>query len=232
MGFERNVFVNCPYDEGYRLILEPVLFTISYLGFEPRIALESRDSGQPRIEKIRSLIRESKYSIHDLSRISATAAGDYFRLNIPFELGLDFGCRLYAGGKWRSKRCLILEAARYGARVALSDICGSDLHAHENSPLSAVPEVRNWLSFHMRSKGVGADRIWSEFGQFREDIEKDLRARGYSHTEILNVEIGELKRHMRHWMSTQARKARQLCSSRRKHSRPTGSASARKAVVH
>jgi len=69
MGFDRNVFVNCPFDDDYLPILRALLFTVTYLGFQPRIALESRDSGQSRIDTITALIRESKYAIHDLSRI-------------------------------------------------------------------------------------------------------------------------------------------------------------------
>jgi hypothetical protein len=57
--------------------------------------LERLDSGRPRIDKIISLIKESKYAIHDLSRLKAREAGEYYRLNMPFELGLDVGC--YSG---------------------------------------------------------------------------------------------------------------------------------------
>ncbi|MEJ1961719.1 MAG: hypothetical protein WDO56_09305 [Gammaproteobacteria bacterium] len=92
MRFERNVFINCPFDEEYRPLLHPLLFSVYALGFQPRIALESLDSGKPRIEKIVTLIKASKYAIHDISRIQATSAGEYFRLNMPFELGIDVGC--------------------------------------------------------------------------------------------------------------------------------------------
>ena len=39
MAFDQNVFVNCPFDEEYLPLLRPLLFTIVYLGFRPRIAL-------------------------------------------------------------------------------------------------------------------------------------------------------------------------------------------------
>ncbi|MFL6236225.1 MAG: hypothetical protein ACJ76N_24045 [Thermoanaerobaculia bacterium] len=38
--FEKNVFINCPFDDGYRPLLRPLLFTILHLGFNPKIALE------------------------------------------------------------------------------------------------------------------------------------------------------------------------------------------------
>ncbi len=34
MAFERNVFVNCPFDTQYVPLLRPLLFTIIYLGFK------------------------------------------------------------------------------------------------------------------------------------------------------------------------------------------------------
>lgn len=58
MAFNKNVFVNCPFDDEYVPLLRPLLFTIIYLGFVPRIALETLDSGEPRVEKILVLIRQ------------------------------------------------------------------------------------------------------------------------------------------------------------------------------
>jgi len=105
--YEKNVFINCPFDDEYLSLLRPILFTIIYLGFIPRISLESFDSGKPRFNKICELIEQSKYSIHDLSRIKARKKGEYFRLNMPFELGLDIGCRIFQKEKYSDKKHLI-----------------------------------------------------------------------------------------------------------------------------
>lgn len=75
--FNKNVFINCPFDKKYKLLLKPLLFTILYLGYQPRIASESSDSGETRINKIFKLIQESKYSIHDLSRIQSSKKTKY-----------------------------------------------------------------------------------------------------------------------------------------------------------
>ena len=40
MAFERNVFVNCPFDPQYLPLLRPLLFTIIYLGLKPRLTDE------------------------------------------------------------------------------------------------------------------------------------------------------------------------------------------------
>ncbi|OAV66966.1 hypothetical protein Barb4_02677 [Bacteroidales bacterium Barb4] len=110
-NFEKNIFINCPFDNDYYPLLRPVLFTVLYHGHIPRIATESFDSGNLRIEKIKVLINSSKYSIHDLSRIEAKKKGDIYRLNMPFELGLDFGCKCFSNpdNKQTEKRILIIE---------------------------------------------------------------------------------------------------------------------------
>jgi hypothetical protein len=109
MSFDRNVFINCPFDGEYMPMLRPLLFTVIFLGFDPLIASGELNSGQPRIQKIIALITKSKYAIHDLSRIQAKRKGEYFRLNMPFEIGLDIGCQTFKSGKWKRKKCLILE---------------------------------------------------------------------------------------------------------------------------
>jgi hypothetical protein len=58
-GYELNVFVNCPFDDKYLTLLRPLLFTIVYLGYRPRIASERSDSGENRLDKICELIQQS-----------------------------------------------------------------------------------------------------------------------------------------------------------------------------
>jgi len=87
--FNKNVFINCPFDSKYDFLLRPILFTIIYFGFTPQIASRTGDSGEQRITKIVSLILKSKYSIHDLSRIRSAKRLELYRLNMPFEFGID-----------------------------------------------------------------------------------------------------------------------------------------------
>jgi len=51
-NFSTNIFINCPFDKDYKSLLRPILFTIVYLGFNPRLASERSDSLEQRIEKI------------------------------------------------------------------------------------------------------------------------------------------------------------------------------------
>lgn len=83
--------------------MRAVLFCLVRFGFKPRIATEQSNAVKPRIEKICELIQASKYSIHDLSRCQASQADELFRLNMPFELGVDYGCQKYGGVPFSEK---------------------------------------------------------------------------------------------------------------------------------
>lgn len=85
--------------------MQAMLFCIVYLGLQPRIARERNDAFEVRIEKIVGLIEASRYSIHDLSRAKSTRAGEFYRLNMPFELGIDHGCRRFKARRGRPRKC-------------------------------------------------------------------------------------------------------------------------------
>lgn len=200
MAFEQNVFINCPFDKEFYPLLRPLLFTVIYLGLEPRIALERLNSGEPRIQKIVELIEDSKYAIHDLSRIKAREKDELFRLNMPFELGLDVGCRLYKGGKWSEKKCLILEAERYRYQAALSDLSNSDIAVHNNEPNDVVIEVRNWLSNEAGQRAPGPTRIWGAFNDFMANNYDTLKQDGFSDRDIKRLPVNELVTYMKRWV--------------------------------
>ena len=144
--FEKSIFINCPFDEDYDAILQAILFCVVYAGFTPRLARERLDSGDLRLDKIRMLVEGSLYSIHDLSRCQAGKKGEHYRLNMPFELGLDYGCRQYFGQGRERKRILILEEKPYRYQAALSDLAGCDIEAHGAKLDVAVRKLRNWLT--------------------------------------------------------------------------------------
>ena len=199
--FENCVFINCPFDEGYAPILQAVLFCVIYLKFNPRIASERIDSGEVRIEKIRGLIKSSKYSIHDLSRCEASAKGEHFRLNMPFELGVDYGCRHFYGKGRENKRILILEEERYRYQSAISDLAGCDIQVHSGDYQKAVRKVRNWLVNEAGAEQVGASRIFGAYADFQEwNYETRLNA-GFSEDDIQDYPTLELLTAMKEWVS-------------------------------
>ena len=200
MGFDQNVFVNCPFDEEFLPLLRPLLFTIRFLGFRPRIALEALDSGAPRIQKIIGLIAESRYAIHDLSRLESKRAGEYYRLNMPFELGIDVGCRLFGNAAWRRKRCLVLEVEPYRYQAAVSDLAGSDIAVHGGNPQQVVAEVRNWLNSQGSLRAPGPTSIWGAFLDFTAENYDSLKQRGFSDRDIERLPVDELMQCIDGWV--------------------------------
>jgi hypothetical protein len=185
--FSRNVFVNCPFDSEYLPLLRPLLFTIIYVGFVPRIASERADSGENRVDKICELIRACQYSIHDLSRLRASEIGEFSRMNMPFELGLEYGSRRFGPQPLTRKRCLVLEKDQHEFQKALSDLSGIDIKHHSNEPSEVVRAVRNWFVETVGLNGVhSASRIWYRFADFASDFYDTRIADGYS-AEDLNM---------------------------------------------
>jgi len=164
--FCKNVFINCPFDNEYLPLLRPIIFTVLYFDFVPRITLEKSDSGKPRLEKLLELIKESKYSIHDLSRLQASKSKEFYRLNMPFELGLDYGCRSFSNMAIE-KEFLILETKPYDYMKAISDINGLDIKNHNDEPEKIVECVREWFVETVGLRKVnGSLKIWYEFADF------------------------------------------------------------------
>lgn len=162
-----SVFINCPFTADYTLIFHSLIFTVLACGFRPRTALEAGDAGDIRLDKIIRLIRESPFSIHDLSAVELDRVNGLPRFNMPFELGLVMGCRRVAGAKFASRPMLIMERTAYTSQKCLSDIAGQDLKAHEGSTPRVIRTVRTWLSQESGRQDIpGHLRIQHTFDEF------------------------------------------------------------------
>ena len=200
-GFSKNVFINCPFDSDYDSLLRPILFTIVYLGFNPQIASQTADAAEQRINKILSLIVSSKYSVHDLSRIRSERKDEYYRLNMPFELGIDYACRRLSSGYLERKRFLILGAEPHDYKKALSDLAGVDAKSHANKPDKVVQALRNWFvdTVHLRSAD-SATVIWYKFTQFMSDFYERRKAEGFSKDDLNMMPVREYIAFIRTWI--------------------------------
>jgi hypothetical protein len=201
MAFDKNVFVNCPFDRDYFPLLRPLLFTILYLGLSPRIALETVDSGESRLDKIVRLIKDSRYSVHDLSRLKAEHAGEFYRLNMPFELGIDFGCRTFGRQLLRTKKTLVLEVDPHRYQAAISDLSGCDIETHDNTPIQVVVAVRKWLKNACGVNAPGPTKIWGDFNDFMADNYDALKADGFSDADVEGLAVPELVERMKNWLA-------------------------------
>jgi hypothetical protein len=183
----KAVFINCPFDDGYRPILRAIVFTIISSGYHPRCALDATDGAEIRVSKISAMIGECDWGIHDLSRVEVEAGG-VPRFNMAMELGLHLGARLFGEGRQRRKRALILEAKPHRYDAALSDISGQDIEAHSNDPVEAIRCVRNWLSEHRPRNAVplpGAAAIRSDYHLFQAEVGELLAARRLDRLDTL-----------------------------------------------
>lgn len=168
-SYDDNVFVNCPFDEEYRGIMEAVVLAVHDCGFVARSSLELDDGSQVRIEKIFDLMLESRFGIHDLSRTEPDPNSGLPRFNMPLELGIFLGIKRAGTGRQERKSCLILDTERYRYQKFCSDIAGQDIRAHGGDPETAVGEVRNWLRNQTHGSGTiipGAARMRARYRQF------------------------------------------------------------------
>jgi hypothetical protein len=92
-SYHESVFINCPFDGGYKRLFKATVFTVFYSGYVPRCALEIYNSGQVRIEKIFKLIENCQFGNHDISRTELDVDSKLPRFNMPLELGVFLGAQ-------------------------------------------------------------------------------------------------------------------------------------------
>lgn len=169
MAFENNIFINCPFDEEYKPILKVLVFTSIYLGFKPLLS-ETINSAESRVAGIQYLISQAKYSIHDLSRMESTSKNELARFNMPFELGLDMGCKRFGTTEMNKKCLLILDKIKYRYQKSISDLSGNDIVIHYNEPEIALRKFRNWIFKNKGNKIESANKLWRLYNEFIGDF--------------------------------------------------------------
>jgi len=214
-NFKKNVFINCPFDNKYRPFLKVILFTITYFELNPKISLEKVDSLEFRLEKIKNIISESKYSIHDLSRMVFVEKSElsnlqnmieseideinFARMNMPFELGIDYGCRLFhPNNEINSKVTLVLDKEKYRYQRVLSDLSGCDIESYDNNPENLMGVLIDWISHNMDNvKHESTSELYGLFEDYEADFYNKFINSGYKDSEInslpLNLYLVKLK---------------------------------------
>jgi hypothetical protein len=161
-----DVFINCPFDAEYRDFFEGLIFTIFACGFRPRSAKELDDSGELRLNKLYSLIRQCRYGIHDISRTDLDATSQLPRFNMPLELGIFLGARRFGDKAQKEKMALILDIEQYRYQRFISDLAGADIRSHNNDVFHAVRATRDWLANVSRRdlpSGAKIERLLRDF---------------------------------------------------------------------
>ncbi len=193
-----TVFINCPFDEAYTPLLRGIIFSFLRFGIDTSIALDDTNCISNRLDKIVAGILSSDISVHDLSRIKSKKKNEYYRLNMPFELGVDYGAEL---ARKRGKKILVLEDAKYSYQKGLSDCSGIDVFTHKHKPEILVRIIRDWLVNNgLTSIRIAAGRVWSEYLSCWAYIYEKLIARGYSEAETRDIPINEYRELVEKWM--------------------------------
>ena len=120
---------------------------------------------------------------------------------MPFELGIDYGCRQYFGNGRENKKILILEERKYRYQAAISDLSGCDIEAHAGDFQKAVRKVRNWLVSEADVAADGASRILGAYADFQEWYYERQLAAGFSDEDIQDYPTSELLDAMNNWIA-------------------------------
>ena len=186
---ENAIFINCPFDDEYLPLLRALLFVSRFYGLDVKIASTDLDSKSNRLARIISLMRESKYSVHDLSKMKSVKEDEYYRMNMPFELGLDYGI----GGD--EKVFLIFENEPYKLKIALSDINGWDVRPHLDNPEKLIMEFRKWIVVNRELsktlKSYSYSDIWYKYNDFYGSFSDFMTIHNLKDEEISVIEYLE-----------------------------------------
>jgi hypothetical protein len=135
------VFLNIPYDQGFRHPYLAYIVGLVHLGFEPRATL-GLPEGTSRLDKILEVIQGCRYSIHDLSRVGLDRNPPFItpRFNMPFELGLAV---TWAKLNPAIHSVFVFESKAYRVQKSLSDLNGIDPRIHDGQVKGIMRELSN-----------------------------------------------------------------------------------------
>jgi hypothetical protein len=122
-----DVFLNIPYDKPFENLCLAYICGISAFGMVPRATLEIQ-GGERRLDRIFDLIRDCRYSVHDLSRVEPDKRWPPTpRFNMPFELGLAVAWQRIRRNEhgW-----FVFESRNFRLSKSLSDLNGTDAYIH------------------------------------------------------------------------------------------------------
>jgi hypothetical protein len=134
------VFINIPYDQGFRRLYLAYIVGLAHLGLEPRATL-GIPGGERRLDRILELIQSCRYSIHDLSRVQLDRKPPATpRFNMPFELGLSV---TWAKLNPHAHSWFVFESKARRVQKSLSDLNGSDPNIHNGTIEGVMRELCN-----------------------------------------------------------------------------------------
>lgn len=194
---QESAFLNIPYDRKYEPLYLALIAGLSGFGLVPRATIEIPTSRR-RLERIVELIRECRYSFHDLSRVQldrhlpATP-----RFNMPFELGLAVGWALGANPR---HEWFVFESKHHRLEKSLSDLNGTDPHVHDGTPRGVLRGLTNALTREIRDPGLSdLDLIYRDLCEAAREVRLEMNggslfeARPFKHLVFVARQLAQVR---------------------------------------
>lgn len=123
-------------------------------------------------------------------------------MNMPFELGIEYGCRLFGPAALRTKKCLVLEKDQHEFQKAISDLAGIDIKRHGSEPAGVVRAVRDWFVETVGLRRVhSSTKIWYRFTDFASNFYDARVADGFTDDDLNMMPIPEYIDFIRGWVN-------------------------------
>jgi hypothetical protein len=170
--YDVSDFINCPFSPEYQPVFRALLFAVCPCGYRPQCALEISDSSENRLSRIESVVRDSKFGIHDILYVELDLKTRLPHFNMPFELGIFFGAKRFGSGRQKEKIALVLDRRGYRYRNSLSDISGQDISVHGGVAKTAICQIRDWLDAGRAARNSlpGGDHIAGQYSRFSRQL--------------------------------------------------------------
>jgi len=170
--YQRNVFINCPFDDGYKPLFQAIIFAVQACGFAPRCAQEEDNTADIRIQKIIRIIDACHYGIHDISKADLDKNTQLARFNMPLELGIFIGAHHFAPAKHynQNKKFMVMDSEPFRYQKFISDINGQDIKAHSLKEEKIIQHVRDFLATSSRAQLAGSEYLLEQYTLFKSQL--------------------------------------------------------------
>ena len=133
--------------------------------------------------------------------MESTKKGEYPRFNMPFEIGLDYGCRSYGKPIHKKRRALILAEKRYGYQRALSDLAGVDIASHNSEEIQLIRKVRNWIRGNLSKRNLKSGKvIWDYYMEFLGHFGMTMEDLDFSKEDLEDMHVNEFIDNIKNWI--------------------------------
>jgi hypothetical protein len=170
-----TAFINIPYDQRFERLYLALISGLCGFGLAPSATIQISGSAR-RLDRILTMIRGSRYSFHDLSRVELDRTPPPTpRLNMAFELGLAVAC---AGAPRGRHEWFVFEARSHRLGKSLSDLGGTDPYIHDGTPHGLLRALTNALVRRRHQPTVTQlERVYRDVRATASAIKQDLRSK-------------------------------------------------------